>query len=73
MVEDIKKALHTINDAHKDLTVRYLGAGKYNLLVSSNNYQDAESELKEVLDSVKECFSKDSLSMVDFKRKEIAS
>lgn len=55
-VDTIKEALQKV--AHKDVTVRYLGAGKYDIDVKAPNYKEAEKALKKITESVIEMIEK---------------
>ena len=67
-VEIVKDAL-TKAQKNENITIRYLGAGKYNLIVSTKTYKEAESILKESLETAKSIIEKND-GKVDFKRKE---
>ena len=48
-VELVKKVLNNL--VKSNMEVSYLGSGKYNVGLQDKNYKDAESKLKEALDS----------------------
>jgi len=64
------KNLITPTLTSSDITIKYNGAGKYDLLVTKENYKEAEKVLKEVTDQyTKSCNSSDTT--FEFIRREI--
>jgi translation initiation factor 2 subunit 1 len=51
-VEDVKEALKKVEEAGKgEVKIKYLGAGKYNVTVKSENYKEAEKLLDKAVNS----------------------
>ena len=66
-VEIVKQALSQALD--KSISIKYLGAGKYAIIVESKNYKEAEKLLKEALDKIREVIEKNK-GQISFKKKE---
>ena len=68
-VEFIKKNLIEEIKKYDDLSVRYLGAGKYDVAVSGEDYKKAEKILKDFTENIEKRF-KNNEGTAEFKRKE---
>jgi translation initiation factor 2 subunit 1 len=66
-VDVVKKALMSAET--QNVKIKYLGAGKHSLTVDAKNYKDAERDLKQALDKVKEVIDENKGLMV-FKKNE---
>lgn len=67
-IELVKEALMAAESAAEGVTIKYLGAGAYNVRVSAEDYKQAEKRLKSVLDAANEKMAKHPASTVKFER-----
>lgn len=72
-VERVKEALVKARDASQTGDIRYLGAGKYKITVTAEEFKDAEKLLKAATESVEKFFKNDSLAEASFERIEAKS
>lgn len=69
-VEDIKEAIKKSESSIKgDFSIRYVGGGKYKVIVNSSNYKDAEKIMKKGIDTAIKFIEKKG-GKASFKRKE---
>jgi len=45
-VEIIKEAIKKAEDVDKDIVIKYVGAGKYSIIVKAHDYKEAEKLLE---------------------------
>ena len=68
-LEVVKEVLMQAHALSEDVKIAYLGGGKYSIVVTKNDYKDAEADLKAVLEFLEKKAKEKKLEM-DFKRKE---
>jgi translation initiation factor 2 subunit 1 len=68
-VENIKSALIEIEKVSSTISLSYLGAGKYKMIIEDVDYKPAEANLKKV-EKILEKFAKDKLSKSEFVREK---
>jgi len=68
-IDLIKEALQQVLKSQKDLVMKYGGAGKYNMSVTSDNFKDAEKKMQNAVDKFMKSFNK-SDGIVEYKRVE---
>jgi translation initiation factor 2 subunit 1 len=66
----VKDALIKAREASKTGEIRYLGAGKYKITVTAEEFKEAEKLLKAATDSFEKSFKNDSFSETGFERIE---
>jgi translation initiation factor 2 subunit 1 len=71
-VAKVSESLVKARDAAKPAEIRYLGAGKYKITVTAEEFKDAEKRLKLATDSVEKSFKNDAAAEVAFERIEVA-
>ncbi len=67
----VRDALVKAREAAKPCDVRYLGAGTYKIVVTAEEFKDAEKRLKAAIDAVELAFKKVPTSEVKFERTEV--
>ena len=67
-LEKIKESLKSIEDISKTISVSYLGAGKYKLIIEDTDYGPAEETLEEIEDFLEEF--NDKISTASFAREK---
>ena len=68
-LEITKNIMLKAHEISEDTTIKYGGGGKYSIVVTKNDYKDAETDLKVVLDFI-EAETKKAKSTYDYKRKD---
>lgn len=66
--ETVREALLGAREAAEPATVKYLGSGQYRIVVTAEDYKDAEKRLQAARDSIDETFRKIPASAVNFER-----
>jgi len=66
-IDMIKEALLNVLKSQKDLTIKYGGAGKYNIKVTSDNFKDAEKKIQKAVEKITKPIEKQD-GFVEFKR-----
>lgn len=66
-VEVVKKALLEVKK--DNISIKYLGAGNYAIVIEAKNYKDAEKDLKESLDKIKKIIEENK-GQISFKKNE---
>jgi translation initiation factor 2 subunit 1 len=69
-IEKVKQALIDAREAATPAEIRYLGAGKYKITVTAEEFKDAEKRLKAANDSMEKSFKNDALAEIGFERIE---
>jgi translation initiation factor 2 subunit 1 len=67
----VRDALTKASDAAGKSDIRYLGAGKYKIIVVAEEYKEAEKKLKAATDTVEKAFKNVATSEVGFERIEV--
>jgi translation initiation factor 2 subunit 1 len=68
--ELVKNTLINAKDEKENIKIKCLGAGDYSLEIEAKDYKDAENDLKNVTDSIKNSISTSKLTTFNFKKKE---
>ncbi|MCF7872362.1 S1 RNA-binding domain-containing protein [Candidatus Woesearchaeota archaeon] len=69
-VERVKSVLIKVEKTSKNISIKYLGAGAYSILVVAKEYKEAEKILKEGLKILEDEFDQDKSSSYSFERKD---
>jgi len=68
--ELIKNTLVNAQNIDDEVKIKCLGAGNYSLEIKAKDYKEAESRLKDVLDSINSSIGASKLTSFSFKKKE---
>jgi translation initiation factor 2 subunit 1 len=69
-VQKVKEALIKARDAATNAEIRYLGAGKYKISVTAEEFKDAEKQLKNATEAFEKFFKNDAHAEIKFDRIE---